>query len=200
MDVFFLVTWATLFVFSLVRGKAIKLDSSFSFRFFLHEIGTHSGKKCAIKIILRNRCEKPRRGLIHFLYLFSSIFPLLGLILLPLLYFFKKLVCYAPTHFFAWLCSTLQITHTYSRTPREHCTTTTPIKTLHLFDKTSPVTNFTLTNPPSPLWQTTRWIYFTRLLLRCHHKLFSVCGFTYPSFLILYFLLVHTFWSFSSFL
>lgn len=56
-------------------------------------------EKCAIKIILRNRCEKPRRGLIHFLYLFSSIFPLLGLILLPLLYFFKKSVCYAPTHF-----------------------------------------------------------------------------------------------------
>lgn len=102
--------------------------------------------------------EKPRRGLIHvFLYLFSSILPLRCLVLLPLLYFFKKLVCYAPTHFFAWLCSTLQIihTHTLSRTPREHCTTTTtPIKTLHLFDKTSPssqvvLTGFTLTNPPT---------------------------------------------------
>lgn len=73
------------------RG-AIKLDSSFCFRFFfLHEIGTHSGKKCAIKIILRNRrCEKPHRGLIHFLYLFSSIFPLLGLILLYLFFIFSR--------------------------------------------------------------------------------------------------------------
>lgn len=125
-----------------------------------------------------------------FIFIFFDFSPSRAYFIIPLLYFFKKLVCYAPTHFFAWLCSTLQIT--YTRTPQEHCTTTTPIKTLHLFDKTSPVPSSTdqlhlNQSPPSPLWRTTHWIYFTRLLLRCHHKLFFECGFTYPSFLILYF-------------
>lgn len=139
-----------------------------------------------------------------FIFIFFDFSPSRAYFIIPLLYFFKKLVCYAPTHFFAWLCSTLQITHTH-RTPREHCTTTTPIKTQHLFDKTSPEPSSTdqlhLNQSPRHHFGELHAEFISRVYFFVVTTNFS------PSvvllillFLFCIFLLVHTFWSFPSFL